>query len=131
MLKCIQFISKLMTATIHNYQIFRTIYIPNVLFSMGSSDIVNNGSSLNLSKIAPHPKKKKIPISKQRAGKNLKNECHLRISRPGKHWKSRVWVSPEAASDPSACHILMQPPTQLFEQGLGFYLLLTNRKWQK
>ena len=60
-----------MTATIHNYQIFRTIYIPNVLFSMGSSDIVNNGSSLHLSKIAPHPKKK---ISKQRAGKNLKNE---------------------------------------------------------
>ena len=46
-----------MTATIHNYQVFRTIYIPNVLFSMSSSDIVNNGSSLNLSKIAPHPKK--------------------------------------------------------------------------
>ena len=72
-----------MTATIRNYQIFRTIYIPNVLFSMGSSDIVNNGSSQNLSKIAPPPQK--IPISKQRAGKNLKNECHLRILRPGKH----------------------------------------------
>lgn len=47
-----------MTATIRNYQIFRTIYIPNILFSMGSSDIVNNGSSQKLSKIAPPPKKK-------------------------------------------------------------------------
>ena len=48
-----------MTATIRNYQIFRTIYIPNGLFSMGSSDIVNNGSSRNSSKIAPPKKKKK------------------------------------------------------------------------